>query len=238
MGRIFDRPYARCNGRETSARSSANETTRIDFYLDQFDGLRVTFDEEGARKCIERDVELEAHCNLYWLSFNEEPEACRVFVGQQNAGAPCSASVECALDNVCREGVCAAPDVDPRVHVQLGGACGQTCQGDHCDSDDYLAGTVPPPADSPACFREDGLFCSGGTCQPLSGLGGRCAVRADCDGFYRCDEASYTCAPFAQEGERCYSNYDCESYRCDGDVDASVCSPIVAGSEDDCIGDQ
>jgi hypothetical protein len=210
-------------------------SAEIDARLAEFAGLHVTFDGHAARQCVEGQAAVESRCNLYWRPFNADPAACNhLFVGRQKTGAPCSLSDECVAGLYCSgtERVCTTLEIEPRVHASLGEACGQTCQGDSTSCDpDPLAG--PLPATVPACFRDEGLFCNGGTCSPLSGLGGPCRVREDCDGLYRCSSAA-TCAPFAQEGERCSSNDDCESYRCD--VDASVCMPILLTTVDDCAG--
>lgn len=226
----------------------------------------VVFDEAAAGDCIELYRAAATACTDHTLLDGDN--ACQeIFRGTVPEGGHCSENVECAeiagASYVeCDAGVCTRPSVENTtpsdVHAKLGQPCNMSCEkelnGWSC------SGGPASPTTNQACWKEDGLICTGaGVCVALPEIGAACPdyeCRTDaycnpntrvctaavasgpcpsydgCVSTSYCDSDTQMCIPLKANGGVCNSSTECQSGNCDGDV----CREWSVASTESCAG--
>lgn len=156
------------------------------------------------------------------------PECDHAFVGHQAEGEPCQLSFECQeglacdIDLASLEKLCLRPAVEgERCNISAPRRCeeGLECLVQICTAP--LPEGAPCDLDGLACGP--GLVCTGGVCEPLSGLGESCTSDGHCEEGLRCGETTL-CEPLPRTGEPCVEGDRCAT-PCD------VCRPEGAARD-------
>ena len=202
---------------------------QLDESIAKYDPARVQYDAQAAGDCL---AEFEARSNCGALDGDEVPACERVFRGKVALGGACTTSVDCAKTGdqrvICESSDGTAPSVCVLIgtgagpHGKAGDACIFTCdEGDDCDGIAVAPpqpGTGVPQPDPVICYRDEGLYCGAGTCQPTVALGQPCA-NDGCEGGAFCDFATGICAARRPNGQPCTGDDECQSDSCPGAYD-------------------
>ena len=192
----------------------------------------VQYDAQAAGDCL---AQLKAHIHCGNVGSATDIPAClRVTVGTLAPGQPCQSDRECKTPGICTgfdmttgQRVCETANGGGAAAVR--GTSGAACNLSCTDATDCTA-FVPPGADPNqlalvACYRVDGLACSGGTCQPLGALG------ADCSGFSSCKDGLFCdghCTAPHPNGAFCTDDIQCQSQSCSPDTQTCLSTSVTA----------
>lgn len=216
---------------------------------------RVTYDEAGARKCVE--AIRNQNCDNQISTRKALADACAtMFVGTVPEGESCLYDTECASGGVCNTSMCMGngacclgvcekkPDLVP-----LNGDCTMNA----CIDSAYCDASAMPPTCQPrkdngdACDAQgqckEGQRCdvngSVQTCYLLSKRGGACNPALDAGACIRYDDYCHPmdrkCVSLPGDGEPCTEKGECLGYTyCD---DTKVCRkrPVEGGACTDAI---
>jgi hypothetical protein len=183
----------------------------------------VVYDASAAGQCLATIRTALAQCGNFETL---ETEACdRMYVGTKPVGADCADSSECAEPaggftfcdtpmsadaGVASSGVCTL--YLPLAHATLGQACSTTCTTESAGESCYGSGSALGDAGTgatAACYTNDGLYCSSGTCQSVSEVGGACEGYAGCVSTAYCDSTTNLCVVRGQIGATCSGTDSC-----------------------------
>jgi len=201
----------------------------------------LEFHEDVAFGCIEAAE--NAVCAGPPFNQADVQEACTgVFVGTVPLAGECTVAAFAQVFDECGEGFCLRSEA-PAGYLECVGTCTAfKLSGEECAGSDRCA---------------EGLFCTGGECNPPVGVGEDCTgqicedglvcsqvapttcrepgdVGADCSDDYDCSGAAVClddqCAQGAAEGEHCRSNESCvEGMYCV--YDTQTCAPFLSAGD-------
>jgi hypothetical protein len=215
---------------------------------------RVTFDEAGARTCVE--AIRNRSCDNQLATQKALLDACaKMFVGTIPEGKPCLYGIECAGggtcntsmsmgNGACKLGVC---EKTPAL-VAIGG----DCTTNSCVESAYCDGSTMPPNckarkdNGDACDAQgqckEGQRCdvkgTVPTCYLLSNRGGACNPALEAGGCIRIDDYCHPtdrkCTALPGDGKPCTAANECMDYAY---CDAGTCRkrPIEGGTCSDTI---
>ncbi len=227
----------------------------------------VEFDEDAAGACMQALRAAVIACTDRVLLDAEQTVCVQVFRGTVPEGGSCTANAACAPipgagEVSCNDkGVCARGNVtglDTTLHAKLGEPCAGTCEsnlnGSSCEGFGTKSGA---PTGDPACYRDDGLYCTDAfVCAALPKVGESCGAHSECSAdtycsggvcvaamasgpceFDECLHTSYCdtttnmCTPRKANGAACKQDRECSSGNCDG-----VCHDWSLARGDRCSG--
>jgi hypothetical protein len=144
-------------------------------------GSGAAFDCAAGQRCLDEIARAIQSCSAFDKA--ELPDCNHLLVGTLPVGAPCTDWKSCAAPvdvfgdcvfDASNTGTCSLEP--PSARGKLGDPCGLSC-------DPYgqcTAETSDPPPQV-ACYRSDGLYCSGGRCAPLAAVGASCTSEVGCN---------------------------------------------------------
>jgi len=167
---------------------------------------KFVFHEDRARQCL-ADLRAQGLCT------GIEPESCRdVTEGKIPGGGSCKSGVECPSSDRSASACSLAEDGDGVCRFPgRAGALGEACAG-NCEDARLECGSDVAGMDT-FCYRDTGLTCTAGTCQPLAALG------VPCSGFDSCVDGATcsggVCLALAGLGGACTNSSECrEEHYC------------------------
>ncbi|MBK9266918.1 MAG: hypothetical protein IPM54_44985 [Polyangiaceae bacterium] len=219
---------------------------------------RVTYDEAGARTCVEA---IRARsCDNLTATQKALADACsKMFVGTIPEGSSCLFSTECAGGGTCNVSMCMGSGAcclgvceKPPAPVAIGADCttNPCVESAYCDASEMPPTCKARKDNGDACDAQgqckEGMRCdvSGSlpTCYLLSNRNGACNPALEAGGCIRFDDYCHPtdrkCTPLPGDGQPCTEDGQCMAYaHCDAGTcrkrptEGGACSDTI-----DCLG--